>query len=67
MEDDWNPRKLTREQALAESRLYWSEKTVAERLAASEALTRRLYEMRGINRDDTEADFTPSRVRRSQR
>ena len=67
MADDWNPRKLTREQARTEDLLYWSNKTVAERLEASEALTRRLYEVRGINRDDTEADFTPSRVRRSKR
>ena len=67
MDDEWSPRKLTREQARMESLLYWSKKTVAERLEASEVLTRRLLQMRGIDRDDAETDWTPSRVRRGKR
>jgi len=49
-----------------EQRMYWSQKTVTERLAAATELTRRMYRMRGIDIDERKADFTPSRVRRRQ-
>ena len=62
--DTWTPRKLTREAARAEQRVYWSTKSIAERLRAMSALTRRLYAMRGINLNDFKADFTVSRVLR---
>ncbi len=58
------PRKLSHRDARMEQLLYWSRKSIPERLAAATALTRRLYEMRGIPYDEPEADFTPSRVRR---
>jgi hypothetical protein len=58
------PRKLSRDQAKLEQRLYWSRKTVLERLAASTALTRRLYRMRGIDLDEFQTDFTPRRITR---
>jgi hypothetical protein len=61
------PRKLTHEQARMEQLLYWSKKTIPERLAACAALTRQLYEMRGIEIDEREADFTPSRISRRPR
>ena len=67
------PRKLTHEQARMEHLLYWSRKTVAERLAASAALTRRLYKLRGIDwgkeksLDERNADLTPRRVSRRPR
>lgn len=64
--NDFAPRKLTRKQARMESHIYWSGKSVAERLAAATDLTRRLYLERGIDIDEREADFTPSRVRRRQ-
>ena len=32
--DTWTPRKLTREAARAEQRVYWSTKSIAERLRA---------------------------------
>jgi hypothetical protein len=60
------PRKLTHPQARMEQLLYWSRKSIPERLAAATALTRRMYRMRGIDIDEQEADFTPSRVRRRQ-
>jgi len=63
---DFAPRKLTHPQARMEQLLYWSRKSIPERLAAATALTRRLYRMRGIHLDEQEADFTPSRVRRRQ-
>ncbi len=47
-----------------EQRLYWSRKSIPERLAAMTELTRRMYKMRGIDIDESKADFTPSRVRR---
>ncbi len=47
-----------------EQLLYWSQKSVPERLAAATALTRRMYTMRGIAYDEQEADFTPSRISR---
>ena len=58
------PRKLTHEQARAEQRLYWSRRTVAERLAGSWELTRRMYMMRGIDLDESKTDFTPCRISR---
>jgi hypothetical protein len=61
------PRKLTHDQARMEQALYWSKKTIPERLAACTALTKRLYLMRGINIDDRKADFTPSRIPRRPR
>jgi hypothetical protein len=63
---DWAPRKLTHAQARMEQRLYWSRKSMAERLAAMTALTRRMYRMRGIDLDEFKTDLTPSRVRRRQ-
>jgi hypothetical protein len=64
--EDFNPRKLTREQARMEHLLYWSRKTIPERLAAMTALTARMYAMRGISIDERKADFTVSRVRRGK-
>ena len=61
------PRKLTRHQARMEHLLFWSQKTIPERLAAMTALTKRMYKMRGIDLDERKADFTLSRVRRSPR
>jgi hypothetical protein len=61
---DWAPRKLTREAGKVEQRLYWSGKSMAERLAAATTLTERMYRMRGIVIDDQAADLTPRRVRR---
>jgi hypothetical protein len=60
------PRKLTYHQARMEHLLYWSRKSVPERLAAAHALTRRMYRMRGIDIDQYKTDLTPSRVRRRQ-
>lgn len=60
------PRNLTHDAARLEQRVYWSRKSIPERLAAMTALTRRMYEMRGIAYDEQEADFTPSRIRRSR-
>ena len=47
--------------------LYWSRKTVAERLTASRALTKRMYLMRGIDLDGLKPDLTPRRVSRRPR
>ena len=66
MTDALAPRKLTHEQARMEQRLYWSGKSMSERLAAATELTKRLYRVRGIDLDERKADFTPGRVRRSQ-
>jgi hypothetical protein len=60
------PRRLSHEAARLEQLLYWSGKSIPERLAAGAELTRRLNRMRGIDTDEYETDFTPSRVRRSQ-
>lgn len=60
-------RMLTHEEARAEQRLYWSQKSIPERLAAMTELNRRMYSMRGIDIDELKTDFTPSRVRRSRR
>jgi hypothetical protein len=58
------PRKLSHEEARREQLLYWSRKTIPERLAAMTALTRRMYLMRGIDIDEFKADFTPRRIPR---
>ncbi len=63
---DDQPRKLTHSEARLEQLLHWSGKTIPERLAASTALTKRLYKMQGIDLDERKADFTPSRVSRRQ-
>lgn len=65
------PRKLTHLQARAEQRLYWGQKSPAERLAASTALTKRSYSLLGIDLaepkpDERKTDLTPRRVRRRQ-
>ena len=60
------PRKLSHSAARMEQRVYWSQKSAAERLAAAMELTRRMYRMRGIDIDERKADFTPSRVSRRQ-
>jgi hypothetical protein len=60
------PRKLTHEQARMEQRLYWSKKSIPERLAVMTALTRRMNAMRGIFIDEEKPDLTPRRVRRSR-
>jgi len=65
-EDSIAPRKLSHDEARREQRLYWSGKSVAERLAAMTELTRRMYRMQGIDIDEYKADFTPRRVRRSK-
>jgi hypothetical protein len=61
------PRKLTHAQARLEHLLYWSQKSIPERLTAMTALTKRLYKMRGIDIDEQEADLSPRRVSRRQR
>jgi len=60
------PRKLTHHQARMEQLLYWSRKSIPERLAVATALTKRMYAMRGIDIDQYKTDLTPSRVRRRQ-
>lgn len=60
-------RKLTHEQARLEQRICWSQKSIAERLAAMTALTERMYRMRGIDLHELQTDFRVSRVSRSQR
>ena len=57
-------RKLRYHEARMEDLVYWSRKSIPERLAAAASLTRRMYQMRGIAYDEQEADFTFSRVRR---
>ena len=59
------PRKLTHEQARAEQRLYWSKKSIPERLAAMTALNKRMREMRGIFLDESKPDWNPRWVRRA--
>ncbi len=58
------PRKLTHEQARQEQALYWSTKTIPERLVAMTALNKRMAAMRGIDLDALPQDLTPRRVRR---
>ena len=60
------PRKLSHGQARMEQMLYWSRKSVPERLAAATALTKRMYRMRGIDLDERKTDLTPRRVSRRQ-
>jgi len=60
-------RKLTREQARLEEALYWSTKTIAERIAAARELTTHLYRMRGIDVDREHTGFTVRRVPRRAR
>lgn len=68
MDQDWEaPRKLTHEQARAEQRRYWSERTVEERLAGMRAVPRRLYLMRGIDLDEFKTDLTSRRISRRTR
>ena len=62
--DSFAARKLSHEDARIEQRLYWSRKSIPERLAAMTALNRRMLEMRGLDYRELEADLTPSRVRR---
>ena len=62
--EDLTPRKLTHQQARMEQLLYWSPKSIPERLAAMTALSRRMNAMRGIFIDEQNPDLTPSRVRR---
>jgi hypothetical protein len=64
--DDLRPRKLTHQQAKMEQRLYWSQKSIPERLAAMTALSRRMREMRGIFIDEEKPDLTVSWVRRGK-
>jgi hypothetical protein len=59
-------RKLSHAEARTEQRIYWSRRSIPERLAAATELTIRMYRMRGIDIDERKADFTPGRVRRSQ-
>ena len=60
------PRKLTHQQARMEQLLYWSRKSIPERLKVMTALTRRMNRLRGIFIDEQNPDFTPRRVRRSR-
>jgi hypothetical protein len=55
-----SPRKLTKVEARIEQVLYWSKKSIPERLAAA------MYQMRGIDIDERKTDLTPSRVSRRQ-
>jgi hypothetical protein len=57
-------RKLSHHEARMEQLIYWSRQSVAARLQAATALTRRMVEMRGMSYDEQQADFTVSRVRR---
>jgi hypothetical protein len=62
MSEGWGElRKLTRDEARMEQHLYWSRKSVPERLAAATEL------IRGIDLDERKADFTPSRVPRQDK
>ncbi len=58
------PRMLTRHAAAMEQHLYWSRKSIPERLAGATELTKRLYKMRGIDLDEQTTDLTPRRVSR---
>ena len=61
------PRKLTHEQARMEQLIYWSRKSIPERLAGMTALTKRLHHMRGVEVDGLGADFNPRRIPRRAR
>jgi len=54
------PRKPTREQAKIEQRLYWSQKSIPERLAAMTALNKRMREVRGVFIDEDKPDWNPA-------
>ena len=58
------PRMLTRHASRMEQHLYWSQKSVPERLAGAAELTKRLYRLRGIDLDEQTTDLTPRRVSR---
>ncbi len=62
------PRKLSHPEARAEQRLFWSRKSIPERLAGMMELKQRMQQLRGMNIDESNtdklADFTPRRVRR---
>ena len=62
--DSFAARKLTHDQARAEQRLYWSGKSIPERLAGMTVLTNRLCKLRGIDLDDSKTDWTVRRVSR---
>ena len=64
--ENFAPRKLTYDQARAELHLYWSRKSIPERLAAMTALNERMYKMRGIELDDRKNDWTARRVSRGR-
>jgi hypothetical protein len=55
-------RKLTHTEARAEQRLYWSRKTMAERLTAMWELNRRMALWRGVGLDERETAWTIRRV-----
>jgi hypothetical protein len=59
-------RKLSHQQARMEHLLYWSRKSIPQRLAAMTALTKRLYAMQGIDIDAFQTDLTPRRVSRGK-
>jgi len=61
-----SPRRLSHQAARMEQLVYWSGKSIPERLAAMTALNRRMLEMRGIAYDELDANLTPRRVRRSR-
>ena len=63
--DEWAPRKLSFEAARQEQRVYWAGKTMAERLAGMTALKNGCYACGGIDTDALQADWSISRVRRS--
>ena len=62
--DFGGPRKLGHKAGRMEQMLYWSRKSVAERLAGATDLTRRMVAMRGIDLDERKTDFTARRVSR---
>jgi hypothetical protein len=57
---------LSHDEARAEQRLYWSRKSIPERLAAMTELNRRMYAMRGIDIDALKSALTPRFVRRNK-
>ena len=57
-------RKLTHKRGKQEQRAWAASLSVAERLQAAAALTRRLYQMRGIDIDAFKTDLTPRRTAR---
>jgi hypothetical protein len=55
-------RQLTHAEARAEQRLYWSGKTMAERLEGMWELNRRMAAWRGVELDERSATWTIRRV-----